>query len=77
MLITTIKHTIVYSFYGLSAFAASFFASLLGRFEYQHPAWISLGSLALSNAIIITLAILIALTRAQIIHNRPTYRAAI
>ncbi|MFZ1812351.1 MAG: hypothetical protein WAU02_02375 [Candidatus Saccharimonadales bacterium] len=76
MVLLTLKHAITYSFYGMTAFAASFFASLFGRFEYQHPAWISLHSLGLYVAVIILTAILVAMVRAHLANDQSTYRAA-
>ena len=74
MLFTTIRYAIAYSFYAMSAFAASFLASLLGRFEQYHPAWNSLRSLALYSMVIISVAILAAILRTHSARTQPTYR---
>lgn len=55
MLLATIRYTIVYSFYALSAFASSFIASLIGGFEQYHPLWTSPQSLGLYVAAMVCL----------------------
>ncbi len=75
MLLTTIRYAITYSFFAMSAFASSFIASLIGRFEHYHPLWSSPGSLVLYVTGIVTLATIAAIIRARSAREaHTTYR---
>lgn len=80
MLLATIRYTIVYSFYALSAFASSFIASLIGGFEQYHPLWTSPQSLGLYVAAMVGLGIVAAVVKLRSGRQQHTsyrYRLAV